>query len=93
MTSIRTVLVGDGSLLVRCAEILTERGHGIAAIATRDDEIRVWAMEAGIQLVEPGKGLGKRLQDTACDWLFSIANLSILGDDATFINALLDKMP
>ncbi|HPD91887.1 MAG: LLM class flavin-dependent oxidoreductase [Rhodobacter sp.] len=71
------VLVGNESLLVECAKVLTGRGHHIATIASRNAEVIAWATGAGIPVVAPGKGIADRIS-AEFDWLLSIANLSVL---------------
>ncbi len=81
MTAFSTVLIGDESLLVRCGDILTERGHSIAAVVTANADLRRWAETAEIPVLEPGAGLAGRLSETLrspFDWLLSIANLRLI---------------
>ncbi|MDP5305996.1 MupA/Atu3671 family FMN-dependent luciferase-like monooxygenase [Paracoccus spongiarum] len=72
------LFIGNESLLIQCASQWRDRGHGIAAILTRDPAIRSWAEAQGIRVAaqattrEPG--------DLAYDWLFSVANLSLVPD-------------
>lgn len=77
MSRFTSVLIGDESLLIECAKLLIQRGHGIQAVATRNDDVALWATGAGIAVVEPGAGLEMRLT-VGFDWLLSIANLTVL---------------
>ncbi|MCC5969954.1 MAG: LLM class flavin-dependent oxidoreductase [Pararhodobacter sp.] len=77
MTAFTCVLVGNESLLVQCAKVLVQRGHEIRTIASRNADVIAWAEGAGIPVVAPGAGLEVRLTP-GFDWLFSIANLSVL---------------
>ena len=77
MNPFSCVLVGNESLLVQCARVLTGRGHRIVTVASRNPEVIVWAGEAGIPVVAPGKGIEERVT-AGFDWLLSIANLSVL---------------
>ncbi|WP_068298974.1 MupA/Atu3671 family FMN-dependent luciferase-like monooxygenase [Pararhodobacter sp. CCB-MM2] len=79
MTSFSSVLVGNESLLVECAKILTGRGHRITAVASRNTDVIAWAHAAAIPVVAPGKGLEDRITQPF-DWLLSIANLSVIPD-------------
>ncbi|WCR12302.1 LLM class flavin-dependent oxidoreductase [Paracoccus stylophorae] len=77
------LFIGNESLLIQCATQWRDRGHSVAAVLTRDPAIRDWAEDQGISVLpqpdtrEPG--------DLHYDWLFSIANLSLVPD------ALLDR--
>ena len=76
--TISALFIGNESLLIQCAGQWRDRGHRISAVVTRDPDIRIWAEGQGIpvhaqsDLREPG--------DLAYDWLFSIANLSLVPD-------------
>jgi len=77
MATFSCVMVGNESLLVECAKVLVQRGHEIRTIASRNADVIAWAEGAGIPVVAPGAGLEARL-NPGFDWLFSIANLSVL---------------
>lgn len=77
MATFSCVMVGNESLLVECAKVLVQRGHAIQTIASRNADVIAWAEGAGIPVVAPGAGLEARL-DRGFDWLFSVANLSVL---------------
>jgi len=77
MATFSCVMVGNESLLVQCAKVVVQRGHDIRAIASRNADVIAWAEGAGIPVVAPGAGLEARLT-AGFDWLFSIANLSVL---------------
>ena len=74
------VLVGDESLLVRCAELLLSRGHGIRAIVTQSADVRAFAKSNKLTCHDDPRDLLKEA-DLDCDFLFSIANLRILPQD------------
>jgi natural product biosynthesis luciferase-like monooxygenase protein len=81
MPALECVLVGNESLLVQCAAILKARGHRVCAVVSHAPEVRTWAEREGITLLSPGPGLDTRLADAqpdGFDWLFSIANLTLL---------------
>ena len=48
MTQFSAILVGNESLMRHAAETLISRGHRIAAIVTRNPELRDWAQGAGL---------------------------------------------
>src|SRR5690606_10493533 len=72
------LLIGDGSLLIRCGEHLLAGGHGIVAVVTGTEAVADWARGNGIEVVAAGKDLAERLAGKTYDWLFSIANLSLV---------------
>jgi natural product biosynthesis luciferase-like monooxygenase protein len=72
--------IGEGSLLVQAASIWLESGHSIAGIASRDTAIRAWAEDHGVSPVRPEE-LAARAKTTPFDYLFSVVNLTLLGDD------------
>ena len=72
------LLIGDGSLLIQCGALLLAHGHHIAGVVTANDAIADWARENGAAVVAPGQGLADRLAGKTYDWLFSIANLSLV---------------
>ena len=78
MTTFTSALIGNESLLIGCAGELLARGHQIRAVVTRNADVLDWARNQGLavfpspgDLAEAGK----------FDWLFSIANLTLLTDD------------
>ena len=72
------VLMGDGSLLTQCGNLLVERGHQIIAVATSDNHVARWASEHGIVRLESETIIRAGFQETSFDWFFSIANLRVL---------------
>lgn len=78
MTDLTAIVIGDEALTRHCAELWLERGHGIAALVTAAPDLRAWAETRGLRVEAPGRDLGDRLAGTGCDWLLSIANLSVL---------------
>ena len=79
MTSFVSLLVGDGSVLVRCGELLMAKGHRVQAVISTDLTVRAWAAKAGIpqyaldDAVKPESRL-------SADILFSIGNYSVIPD-------------
>ena len=73
----RCILIGSESLLIQCGQILERAGHSLAALASREPEIVRWAAERGIRVVPSASEL-LDLNLGPVDYLFSIANLSIL---------------
>jgi len=75
---LRCVLIGDGSLLVECGTHLLARGHHIEVVVTTNDSIVDWVREIGAERVVPGRSLVDCLAGRTFDWVFSIANLSLV---------------
>jgi natural product biosynthesis luciferase-like monooxygenase protein len=78
MSNFSCVVMGNESLLIQCAEKLLQGGDQINAVITRNPEIRSWATSQGIPVEAPGPDLADRMRDKRFDWLFSIANLSVI---------------
>ena len=78
MSNFSCVVMGNESLLIQCAERLIQGGDRIHAVITRNADIRSWAMARGLRAEAPGEGLADRLSGVTFDWLFSIANLSVI---------------
>ncbi len=76
MSEFSAVLIGDESLLIACGEVLLERGHAVRNVVSRDAAVVDWAKAKGIDCLSDARAL-----PGGFDWLFSIANLSILPDD------------
>ena len=74
-------IIGAESLLIQCAEILLQRGHQIYGVISSESTITHWAREKGIDTVNPGPDLAQRLSRYSFDYLFSIANLSIISKE------------
>ncbi len=72
------IVIGNESLLVQCSEMLMQNGHDIRAIVSDKKDIIEWAQSKKLHVVAPGAGLADRLQGVSFDWLFSIANLSVI---------------
>src|SRR4051812_17860985 len=77
MSSTRAFFVGDGSLLVRCADAWQAAGHTIAGVATANADIARWADANGIALSPIGDG-PVAIPPGSFDYLFSVANLRML---------------
>lgn len=76
--SIPCVLMGDGSLLTQCGNLLLDRGHPIRAVVTSNDEVAGWAAERGLVRLASTEVIRNGLSGIDFDWFFSIANLRVL---------------
>lgn len=81
---LRAVFVGEGSLLVRCAEAFLAAGHQVLAICSANAALLQWAQAQGLPaqaLPEAGAAsiaTAPNLADIEFDYLFSIAHLRVL---------------
>jgi amino acid adenylation domain-containing protein len=72
-------IVGEGTLPIRCAEILLECKQTIYGMISADRAVHHWAEERGIPYLHPkDQTLITYLSQHPFDYLFSINNLSIL---------------
>ena len=74
-------VVGDDSLLIQCSEVLLERGHVIYGIVSSNPNILNWANTNGIEALNFSDGWISHLRSNKYEYLFSIANLSVLPDE------------
>jgi len=82
-------VMGNESLAVQCAELLLAHGNAVRGVITRDEGISAWARKKGIRVIAPpasrteAPSLRERILEDRepFEWLFSVANLSIIPDD------------
>ena len=72
------VFIGDGSLLVQCADAFRRAGHGIEAVVSASQANLDWAGAQGIVAVRMEGDWAARLDGLRFDYLFSVANLRML---------------
>ena len=72
------LILGEGPLLIPCAEILLRHEHTIQAIVSANDVIQEWAQEQKIRCVARQDELLSSMDGRPFDYLFSIANLSVI---------------
>jgi amino acid adenylation domain-containing protein/non-ribosomal peptide synthase protein (TIGR01720 family) len=75
------VIIGDGALALRCADVLQQNGHTIAIFASRYAKTRESAEQNGITTVDSPSAIVPALAGIEIDCLFSIVNDDILPDD------------
>ncbi len=74
-----TVLIGDSTLLIRCAEHLLHAKHHVSAVVTRNHQIAAWCEARNVRVVaKDAIPLATAMSGMAFDVLFSIANLDRL---------------
>jgi methionyl-tRNA formyltransferase len=76
--SFSSVIIGEGTLTLQCAEVLLDRGHEIRAIISSDGPMIDWARTKGIPHLLPSADLMPFLCQEAFDYLFSIVNFYIV---------------
>jgi natural product biosynthesis luciferase-like monooxygenase protein len=75
---LQALFIGDGDLLIRCAEIYIRAGHSIVGVVTSNGLVAGWARQAGIAVFDWPDGSNPELGPAAFDYLFSIANLRVI---------------
>ncbi len=79
MQKIKAIFIGDGSLLVNCAELFLSEGYEIVGVSTQDNQISEWVNSSNLTHLGPLESL--RLNHLEFDYLFSVTNLEIISDD------------
>ena len=79
----KSLFIGDATLLIRCAAHHLEAGLPISAVVTRDRAVVSWAMDRGISVIDKDDLLANpsMLDSVSFDVLFSVANLDMLPDE------------
>ncbi|CAL9558109.1 D-alanine--D-alanyl carrier protein ligase [Streptomyces sp. enrichment culture] len=77
LASLSSVLIGSGSVLARCGEILVAKGHRIAAVVTSDATARSWAVKAGVPHHELAEAVALA-PELSCDLLLSVGNYAVV---------------
>jgi hypothetical protein len=72
-------VIGENTLLIKCAKILLDKGHKISGVITPSHKISKWAKEINLPTYELNTNLPGILTSESFDYLFSITNLSIVG--------------
>ncbi len=76
------VIIGGGTLPIRCAEIWLAKNHEICAVVSADAEVVKWTQENNHKCFAPDEKLAENLQTMGFDFLFSIVNEHILREDS-----------
>jgi natural product biosynthesis luciferase-like monooxygenase protein len=71
------VLIGQGTSLTACADILLRRGHRVGKLVSNCPVASAWAQRKGIDRVDPAEPLAGALSREPFDLLFSIVNHAI----------------
>ena len=78
MIKTNAVFVGNGSLLIQCADAFTKSGHEVRAVASHNPAILEWAGIQGFKCIAMKSGNGLAMPALEFDYLFSVANLEVL---------------
>ncbi|WP_420836836.1 formyltransferase family protein [Bradyrhizobium algeriense] len=82
VASIRSsILVGSGTLAIRCAQLVSKMGHVVCAALCADAIFRDWASRANILCVDSVEELSVLMNADPVDWIFSVGNPFILPPD------------
>ena len=71
-------IIGSGTLPIRCAKILMDRGHVINGVLSTDPTLLGWAEERGLACANPHHELLSFLNRRPFDFLFSVVNEHVL---------------
>ncbi|MGE4488361.1 MAG: amino acid adenylation domain-containing protein, partial [Kiritimatiellales bacterium] len=74
-------VIGEGSLCLRCTDVLRRRGIRVLGLISPDPENRCGAKEKGIPWHHPDEGFSTILSAQPFDFLFSIVNSFVLKPD------------
>jgi non-ribosomal peptide synthetase component F/methionyl-tRNA formyltransferase len=74
-------VIGSGTLVIQCGEILLKGGHQIFGIISSDELISDWAKGKGIPHIQPTDNLKAFLSQKPFDYLFSIVNNNLLSQE------------
>lgn len=78
MIKTNAVFVGNGSLLIQCADAFTKAGHAVRAVASYNPDILKWAGGQGFKCIVMESGSSLTMPALEFDYLFSVANLEVL---------------
>lgn len=74
------VLMGEGSLLIPCAEILLRHGCHLLGIVSANTDVLAWASQKDLTSATPDTGIPGFMAVIPFDYLFSVVNPLILSE-------------
>jgi amino acid adenylation domain-containing protein len=74
-------LIGEGNLLIECAEILLQKKYQIEGILSLNPIVKQWANANEISNLQNLQELLQLIKTVKCDYLFSIVNHAILSSE------------
>ncbi|WP_260185960.1 amino acid adenylation domain-containing protein, partial [Paraburkholderia atlantica] len=78
LSKVSSVIVGSGTLAIRCAQLAQERGHVIRAVLCADSRFSEWATGANILCCSSVDELSTFIDIEPVEYIFSVANPFIL---------------
>lgn len=88
MPALTTVLIGEGLLPLRCADLLLGKGFDVVGVISPTEELHSWADKRGIARIGSCEAIEAFLHRQPFDLLFSIVNSRLLGPEALSIPRL-----
>ncbi|TIV50123.1 formyltransferase family protein, partial [Mesorhizobium sp.] len=76
-----SIVIGEGTLAISCAQQAMEAGHDIRAVLSGDATFANWAARASIPCMGGVEELSSFLKTEPAEWLFSVVNPLILPAD------------
>src|SRR5689334_14153292 len=74
----RSVLIGEGSLVLQCADVLVAGGHSVTALVSEGPDARRWAASNRVPLFDSVTDLSRAIHTMEFEYLFSVVNFRIL---------------
>ena len=71
-------LIGAGSLLAECGDVLLRRGHAVHGVITRAERVADWARSRQLTVLDPEADLATELGRRPFEHLFAIAHLALV---------------
>ncbi|MCK5432760.1 MAG: hypothetical protein KAJ03_08450, partial [Gammaproteobacteria bacterium] len=72
------IFIGSQSRLIRCAEIVIDKGHTVQAIVSDDRAVLSWAKKQSIEHFQIAADWESKIEHQTFDYLFSVDNPTIL---------------
>jgi natural product biosynthesis luciferase-like monooxygenase protein len=79
--TISCYLLGEGTLLVQCAEVLLSKGHAVLGVISSEPAVVRWASSKGIARIAASDNQVGFLGRQPFDYLFSIINHSVTANE------------
>ncbi|MEN9567569.1 MAG: hypothetical protein RLZZ69_2765, partial [Cyanobacteriota bacterium] len=79
--SFNCVLIGEGNLLIECAEILIRNNHHIKGIISHERAIAIWTKKHNLLYCKNFQQFKQRSPQARCNYIFSIVNHTILNQE------------
>jgi len=81
MVKLSFIMIGEQSRLIRCADVLLQKGHKIHAVISAESAVREWTKVNQLEILSPSDNLEKFLHRWEFDVLLSIDNFSKIPDE------------